>query len=73
MCELLATFWAHQEVLTMHNRYYGPTFMAIQWKKQRGIISPTLFNVVVNDLARKWLAMTAEYQTVAQEVQLYVL
>ena len=32
------------------------------------IISPTLFNVVVNIMIRAWLAMTAEYQVVAQEI-----
>ena len=41
--------------------------MAVRWKTQGGLISPTLFNVVVDDLVGKWLAMTAEDQAVAQE------
>ena len=31
------------------------------------LISPTLFNVVVNNVVRKWLTMTVEDQVVAQE------
>ena len=51
----------------MYNRYYGPKFMAVRWKTQGGLISPTLFNGVVDDLVRKWLAMMAEDQNVVQE------
>ena len=51
----------------MHNRYYGPKFMAVRWKTQGGLISPTLFNMVVNVLVRTWFAFTAEDQAVAQE------
>ena len=42
--------------------------MAVGWKTQGGLISLTMFNVVVDDLVGKWLAMTAEDQEVAQEV-----
>ena len=34
---------------------------------QGGIISPTLFNVVVYNVVRMWLTFTVEYQSVAQE------
>ena len=51
----------------MHNRYYGPKFMAVRWKTQGGLISHTLFNVVVDDLVRTWFAIAAEDQAVAQE------
>ena len=34
---------------------------------QGGIISPNLFNVVVDNVVRTWLAMTVKYQTVVQE------
>ena len=41
--------------------------MAVRWKTQGGLISPTLFNGVVNVLLRKWLDFTAEDQEVSQE------
>ena len=50
MCELLATFWAHQEVVTRQNGYHFPNFKAAWVKTQGGIISTTLFNVVKDNV-----------------------
>ena len=60
MCELLATFWAQQEVVTRQNGYHGPNFKAAQGKTQGGIISPNLFNMVVYNVVRTWLAVTVK-------------
>ena len=67
MCELLATFWSHEEVFTRQSRYQEPNFKSTQGTTKRGLISPTLFNVVVDNVVRAWLEMNAEYHTVVQE------
>ena len=41
--------------------------MATQGTTQGGLISPTLFNVVVNNMVWTWLAMTKEDRAMAQE------
>ena len=52
MCYLLATFWSHQEIVTRKNGYHGPNFMATRGKTQGGIISTTLFNMVVDNVVQ---------------------
>ena len=67
MCETLATFWSHHDVVTRQNGYHGSNFKAAWGTAQGGLISLNLFNVVVDKVVRTWLYMTVEYQTVAQE------
>ena len=66
MDELLATFWVHQEVVTRQNGYHGPNFKSAQGMTQGGLISLTLFNVVVYNVVRTWLTLNVEYHTVEQ-------
>ena len=35
---------------------------------QGGLISPTIFKLVVDNVVWTWLAMTVKYQTMAQEI-----
>ena len=65
MHELLVTLWVYQEFVTRQNCYHSPNFKVTRGTTQGGLISLTLFNVVVNNVVRKWLAMTAKDQTVA--------
>ena len=64
MCGLLKTFWAHQQLATRQNGYHGPDFPATQGTTQGILVYPTLFNVVVENVIRTWLAMTVEDQRV---------
>ena len=64
---LLAEFWELQEVVTRENGYRVPHFQATRWKTQGGIISPTLFNLSVDNVVRNWLALMVEDELVAYE------
>ena len=67
MCGLLEIFWAHQQVVPRHNVYHGTAFPEKWGMAQGGLVSPTLFNVVVDNVIRKWVAMTEEDQRVAHD------
>ena len=67
MCKLLATFWSHQEVITRHNGYHVPKIMATWRTTQGGLVLPTLFNMVVNNVVQTWPTMTVKYQAVSHE------
>ena len=68
MWEILETLWNHQEVVTRKSGYHSPNFKAARGTTQGGIISPTLFNVVVDNVVHTYLSIPVEDQTVAQEV-----
>ena len=67
MCRLLAVFWYQQEVVTRPKGYHGPHFTATRGTTQGGLISPTLFNLIVENLVSNWLAVTVEDQLVTHE------
>ena len=50
MYELLATFWVHQKFATRKTGYHSPKCKATYGTVQGGIISPNLFNVVMDNL-----------------------
>ena len=60
------TFWSCQKVVPRQNGFHGLALPDTRGKTQGGIMSPTLFNVVVDNVIRTWMAMTVEYQWVAQ-------
>ena len=65
LCELLETFCDLQQVVPIQNGFHGPAFPAKRVTTQGGLVSLTLFNLVVDNVIRTWLAMTADYQRVA--------
>ena len=67
ICELLVTFWFHQEVITRQNGYHGPKFKATRGTTQVEVIPLTLFNVLVDNLIWMCMAFTFKYQTVVLE------
>ena len=67
MCILLAVFWHQKEVATRKNGYYGLHFKATWGTTQGRLISPNLFNLIVDDVVRSWPEMTAEDQIVVYE------
>ena len=67
MCGILAEFWEQKEVVTQKNGYRGPHFQATRGKTQGGLISPTLFNMVVDNVVCNWLYMMVEDKLVSHE------
>ena len=59
--------WENQEVVIRHNRYHGPQFMVTHSKTQRGIIYPTLFNVVVYSLVQHCLSLIVKEKSVIHQ------
>ena len=47
------------------NYYHGPAFLVTQGTTQGRLVSSTLFNAVVDNVIRTWMAMTVEDQRVA--------
>ena len=60
-------FWDQQEVVIYQNGYHSPYFRATRGTTQGGLISPTLFSLIVNNVLRNWITLTVEYQLVAHE------
>ena len=73
MCRILAVFWYQQEVVTHQNGYHGPHFRATRGITQGGLILPTLFNFIFDNMVRNWLSLSVEDQLVAQEGLLLVV
>ena len=65
MSIVLDNFWAHQQVLPIQNGYHGLAFPSTRGTMQGGLVSLILFNVVVKNFIRIWLAMTVEDHRVA--------
>ena len=67
MCKVLATFWFHQKFFTRQNDCHIPNFKAAWRTAQVDIISPNLFNMVVDNVVRTWLVIIIKDQIVALE------
>ena len=67
LCGLLESFWECQQLVLIQNGFHVPAFPTTGGTTQGGIVSPTLFNVVVDNFIRTWLAMTVEDQRVAYD------
>ena len=65
LCGLLATFWYHQKVVPWQNGYHMRAFPDTWGTMQDGLVSLTLFNIVMENVIRTWLAMMVEDQRVA--------
>ena len=52
--------------MSRQNGYHGPAFPVIRVTTQGGLVSPTLFNVAVDNVIRTWFDMTVEDNRVAQ-------
>ena len=50
MCSILEVFWNQQEVVTHQNSYHNQHFKETQGTNQGGLILPTLFNFIVNNV-----------------------
>lgn len=64
---LLHNFWDQQQVVARLGGYYGMPFEANRGVTQGDIISPTIFNVVVDAVVRYWLQIVSENNLDAME------
>ena len=64
---LLETFWSRQQVVPIHNGFHGPDLPATRGTTKCGLVSPTLFNVVVDNVIRTCLYITVEEHRVAHD------
>ena len=64
LCKLLATFWVYQKYVSRQNGNCGTTFQATWVTTQGFLVSPTLFNVVIDNVIHTWLVLTMEDQQV---------
>jgi hypothetical protein len=57
---LLRTFWEQQQVVSRLGGYHGKPFEADRGVTQGDIVSPTIFNVVIDAVVRYWLTVVSE-------------
>ena len=67
LCGLLETFWGCHKVVLVHNCFHGPTLPATRGTTKVGLVSPMLFNAVVDNVIRSWLAMKVDDHRVAHD------
>ena len=53
---LLTFYWNSQRCVAKCGKYHGETFVPYRGATQGGVVSPTLFNILVDAVVRKWLA-----------------
>ena len=53
---LLTFYWNSQRCVAKSGKYHGETFVPYRGATQGGVVSPTLFNILVDAVVRKWLA-----------------
>ena len=66
LCEILENFWDCQQVVPRHNGFHGLAFPAKRGTILEGLVSRALFNMVVDNFIRTWLAITVEEHRVAR-------
>ena len=64
LCRILETFWDFQQVVLRQNSFHGTSFPITRGKMQGGTVSPTMFNMVVDNVIKTWLFMIVEEQRV---------
>ena len=64
---LLENFWDFQKLAIRQNGFQGTEFPATRGKRQGGLETQKIFNVLVDNFIRTWLAITVEDQRVSHE------
>ena len=52
---LVKFYWDHQHCVAKCGKYHGETFVPYRGATQGGVVPPTLFNMFVDAVVRKWL------------------
>ena len=64
---LLAELWENQEMVTRQNGYHDPKFRVTRGTTHGELLSPILFNVVVDSVVVHWLYLAMEDEAVIQD------
>ena len=62
---LLKFYWDHQCCVAKCGKYHREMFVSYRGASQGGVVSPTLFNVLVDAVVRKWWADVMDDTTIA--------
>ena len=62
---LLKFYWENQRCVAKAGKYHGDIFVPYRGATQGSVVSPTLFNVLVDAVVRKWLADVMDDMTAA--------
>ena len=65
--KLLRQFWVQQKVVAKQSGYFGEAFDATRGVTQGDIISPTIFNIVADNVIRCWLGFVSDEVTDSAE------
>jgi hypothetical protein len=65
LIQLLRNFWKSQQAAVRQCGYYSSRFNIGRGVTQGDIPSPDIFNVVIDDIVRYWMANTLDYQCAA--------
>ena len=57
---LLRNYWENQEVAARQEQYHGEAFKPTRGVTQGDIVSPTIFNIVVDAIVRYWFSIISE-------------
>ena len=60
LCEILETLWFLYQVLQRYNGFHRTTFQPTRGTTQGSLVFLTLFNMLVDNVIRTWMAMTVE-------------
>lgn len=60
MLVLIRNYWKHQQCVARQKKFFGPAFQPGQRVTQGGIISGTLFNVLVDTVVWHWLKVCSD-------------
>lgn len=64
---LLRNYWKSQEIVPKQNGYHGRPFHATRGVTQGDIISPMLFNIVVDVIVRYWLSVESPFPETSRD------
>ena len=62
---LIKFYWDNQRCVAKCGKYHGETFVPYHGATQGGVVSPTLFNVLVDAVVRKWWVDVMNDMTIA--------
>lgn len=66
MLRLVRNFWDGQQVVARQSGFHGHVFEATRGTTQGSIVSPTLFNIVLDCVTRHWLFLTVGNNQIVQ-------
>ena len=62
---LLKFYWDNQRCVAKSGKYHGETFVPYRGATPGGVVSPNLFDILVDEVVQKWLADVMNDMTIA--------